>query len=599
MRRPPALLLLLVSLLALPAAAQSVGGLSLRDAAGERAWPAAPRLALELPAAPAVTLDSVVRAMPEKVLEIEEWNASGHVPLRNGVRRPFVDPVRVQVGGAAAKRAVSPLGRGIAAATSRGIAWATNVKVGGASRLRLHLSNVKLPDDAVLWVYGGNDTTAFGRELVDPSGGLWTPSAWGDTIHLELEIGASETASFAVDEVLELLDCVECGGHAAAPTVAAWPPHSTKPNDTPSCLVDVMCVTQTPLPLDNVKRAIAHLEFVVPEGGAACSGGLINDAQGDGTPYLITANHCISTQSAASSVQAYFDWTYASCVSTTIPPLSGVPKASGAALLATKSADSGSDVTLLRLNSRPAGRFLLGWTNDRTAVQTGTTLYRVSHPAPSGFGVQPQQYSTSAVTASGPRCGLVASNFIFATNQIGGTYAGSSGAPDLLEDGRIAGQLFGGCAPVGHDPQSGCDTAVLNVDGAFSASFAALQPFLNPSAALCTPSATVACLNESRFSVRIDWKTSGGQTGQGQVINLTDNSVLFWFFGPDNVEVLVKVLNGCPVSNTYWVFSAAATDVEYTITVTDALAGKTKTYFHAGGAAAPAVTDTNAFATCP
>jgi len=567
----------------MPAAAQSVRGLSLRDAAGERAWPAAPRLALELPAAPAVTLDSVVRAMPEKVVEIDDWNASGHVPLRNGVRRPFVDPVRVQVGAGAAKRVVSPLGRGIVAATSRGIAWATSVKVDGASRLRLHLSNVKLPDDAVLWVYGGNDSAAFGRELLDPSGGLWTPAAWGDTIHLELEIGANETASFAVDEVLELLDAGR----------------SVKPSDTPSCLVDVMCVTSTPLPLDNVKRAIAHLEFVVPEGGAACTGGLVNDAQGDGAPYLLTANHCISTQSAASSLQAYFDWTYASCVSNTIPPLSGVPKASGASLLATKPADSGSDVTLLRLNSRPANRFLLGWTNDRTTVQTGTTLYRISHPAPSGFGVQPQQYSTSAVTASGPRCGLVASNFIFAANQIGGTYGGSSGAPDLLEDGRIVGQLFGGCAPVGHDPQSGCDAAVLNIDGAFSASFAALLPFLNPSAALCTPSATVACLDENRFSVRIDWKTSGGQTGQGQVISLTDNSVLFWFFGPDNVEVLVKVLNGCPVSNTYWVFSAAATDVEYTITVTDTLAGKTKTYPHAGGSAAPAVTDTNAFATCP
>ncbi|HKS21356.1 MAG TPA: hypothetical protein VJZ76_01055, partial [Thermoanaerobaculia bacterium] len=79
MSRNPALPALLVSLLAFPAAAQSVGGLSLRDAAGEKALPAAPRLALELPSAPAVTLDSVVRAMPEKVVEIDEWNAAGHV----------------------------------------------------------------------------------------------------------------------------------------------------------------------------------------------------------------------------------------------------------------------------------------------------------------------------------------------------------------------------------------------------------------------------------------------------------------------------------------------------------------------------------------
>src|SRR3954453_1813831 len=180
-RKSPLLLSFLVSLLvAAVALAQSVEPFSMRDAVGEKAYPAAPRLAQLVPVAPAVPLDTVARAMPEKVAEIEQWNASGHVPWRNGVRRPLVDAVKVQLGGAllAAKNGPAPLGRGVAATTSRGLAWSGNVKVDSAHRLRLHLSHVRLPDSAVLWVYGGSDSTAFGRELLDPQGGLWTPSAW-------------------------------------------------------------------------------------------------------------------------------------------------------------------------------------------------------------------------------------------------------------------------------------------------------------------------------------------------------------------------------------------------------------------------------------
>ncbi|HMC68780.1 MAG TPA: PKD domain-containing protein, partial [Mycobacteriales bacterium] len=103
------------------------------------------------------------------------------------------------------------------------------------------------------------------------------------------------------------------------------------------------------------------------------------------------------------------------------------------------------------------------------------------------------------------------------------------------------------------------------------------------------------CLSGGRFAVKIDWKTSDGKSsGVAAPIKYTPDSGLFWFFGPDNIEVLLKVLNACTLNNKYWVFAAATTDVEYTITVTDTLTGKAKTYFHAGGTPAPAITDTDA-----
>ncbi|HVS65469.1 MAG TPA: hypothetical protein VMT85_18420 [Thermoanaerobaculia bacterium] len=45
-------------------------------------------------------------------------------------------------------------------------------------------------------------------------------------------------------------------------------------------------------------------------------------------------------------------------------------------------------------------------------------------------------------------------------------------------------------------------------------------------------------------------------------------------------------------------FSAATSNVEYTLTITDTRTGGTREYFNPLGRQAPAITDTGAFATC-
>ena len=74
---------------------------------------------------------------------------------------------------------------------------------------------------------------------------------------------------------------------------------------------------------------------------------------------------------------------------------------------------------------------------------------------------------------------------------------------------------------------------------------------------------------------------------------------MFWFFNADNWEMLIKVLNGCSITNHFWVFAAATTNVEYTLQVTDTDTGVVKQYFNPLGVSAAAITDTGAFATCP
>ena len=108
------------------------------------------------------------------------------------------------------------------------------------------------------------------------------------------------------------------------------------------------------------------------------------------------------------------------------------------------------------------------------------------------------------------------------------------------------------------------------------------------------------CLNGGRFRVEVDWKDFAGGTGDGRVVPFgSDDSGLLWFFAADNWEMLIKVLDGCGLNQNYWVFAAATTNVEYTLTVTDTMTGQEVSYFNPLGQAASAITDTAAFATCP
>ncbi len=120
----------------------------------------------------------------------------------------------------------------------------------------------------------------------------------------------------------------------------------------------------------------------------------------------------------------------------------------------------------------------------------------------------------------------------------------------------------------------------------------------------CAPSATDMCLNDGRFKVEVDWRSFNDEIGVGKVVGGTpsDDSGIFYFFTPDNWEMLVKVLDVCDNPNVnphFWVFFAATTDVEYTVTITDTQTSAVRQYSNPLGNAAAAITDTSAFATCP
>jgi hypothetical protein len=118
---------------------------------------------------------------------------------------------------------------------------------------------------------------------------------------------------------------------------------------------------------------------------------------------------------------------------------------------------------------------------------------------------------------------------------------------------------------------------------------------------VCVAGGTTLCLGDGRFRVTVVWRTSGGDSGDGQAVPFSDDTGFFWFFDPDNLELILKVLDACelPGFNNFWVFFAATTNVDFTVTVTDTVSGVTKEYTNPGGQAATPVQDTITFDTCP
>jgi len=70
----------------------------------------------------------------------------------------------------------------------------------------------------------------------------------------------------------------------------------------------------------------------------------------------------------------------------------------------------------------------------------------------------------------------------------------------------------------------------------------------------------------------------GITNASAQAVPLTGDTGYFWFFSSNNVELVIKVVDGRAFNGFFWVFYGALSDVAYTITVTDTQTGGIKTY---------------------
>ncbi len=105
------------------------------------------------------------------------------------------------------------------------------------------------------------------------------------------------------------------------------------------------------------------------------------------------------------------------------------------------------------------------------------------------------------------------------------------------------------------------------------------------------------CLMGGRFQVSATYSVDG-DGGQAQALPATTDAGQFTFFDEANVELDIKVLDGCAITNYVWVFIAGLTDVGVEITVTDTITGAVRSYASEDGTPFELIRDVEAFATC-
>ena len=115
--------------------------------------------------------------------------------------------------------------------------------------------------------------------------------------------------------------------------------------------------------------------------------------------------------------------------------------------------------------------------------------------------------------------------------------------------------------------------------------------------AACVEDDDTLCLNEGRFRVEVQWET-GRASDRGDAEPLTNDTGDFWFFSPDNTELVVKVLDGCAFNERFWVYAGGLTDVKVVMTVIDSETGVAATYYNPPGTRFRPVQDTESFAVC-
>jgi hypothetical protein len=136
-----------------------------------------------------------------------------------------------------------------------------------------------------------------------------------------------------------------------------------------------------------------------------------------------------------------------------------------------------------------------------------------------------------------------------------------------------------------------------NSGGSFQASFDNLILDSSPPGS-CIPDSHTLCFQSGRFKATATYDAGNGNAGQAHAVPAGDSG-LFWFFSPSNIEIVLKVLDGCPLGGHFWVFAGGLTNVQVTITVTDTQTAITRAYHNPTGIAFTPIQDTSAFTCAP
>ncbi len=244
--------------------------------------------------------------------------------------------------------------------------WRLRIASPGARHLNLAFDRFDLPAGARLWLYGADGAMVRGPYTVadrNAAGGLWTPIVRGDEVVVELHLpaGLPQQADLSIASInhgFREFDDPVAGGETKQGT----------------CNIDVICPEG-----DGWRDQIRSTARISILGSFLCSAQLVNNTAEDGTPYLLTAQHCVENASQATSVVAFWNYEAPECGLLAGGNLS--QSQSGATLVSIWEWRFGSDFALLLLDETPDPSFNVyyaGW-DVSGAIPTGSV--GIHHPS--------------------------------------------------------------------------------------------------------------------------------------------------------------------------------------------------------------------------
>jgi hypothetical protein len=328
--------------------------------------------------------------------------------------------------------------------------WRAVIESPGALQVRVHISGFSAGSGR-LWVYGGGDEFLGPYSEKGPldSGEFWSGTVKGPRAVLEYE-GAAKPL-FRLDALSHAWVNVT-GPSGAGPA---------------SCELDAACYSPY---LQYIPGTFLYL-FVADSGGLyQCSAAMVHTKAHTGEPYWLTANHCISTESEAQSVEAHFA-DYAPACNYPVPPQGyGVARYPHFLVGAP---ESGGDYSLLRF-PEDTGTAYFDLATTEPAV--GESLTGIHYPRGSfahiAFGVRDPDQDVNVQGTTAP-----AAEYYQVEMRQGILEPGSSGSPLLNAKGEIVG--VASAAPSAPTPEAMCSIRpFVAVYGRVSQGMSLLAPYL-------------------------------------------------------------------------------------------------------------------------
>jgi hypothetical protein len=327
--------------------------------------------------------------------------------------------------------------------------WRARVGSAGAKLLNFRFGQFRLPPSGRLYVYDTAGQVVQGpytSASQTPEGMLWTAVVPGAEAVLELRVSDAERGQvrLALDTVYH--------GYATLDEVMARSDLANTPSA--SCEINVACPAGANWSNEIRSAAVFTAQDSVI-GEFICSGDLVNNQRGDGTPYFLTAHHCRvgwSGTSPASSMVVYWNYQASSCDGSSG---SLADNQTGAIFDAT---DATSDFDLLTLSSAPAASWNVRFAGLDASGAVPTSGVGIHQPE--GDIKKISTYTAPASSTAATLCTqtVPGTNACLTSQSIqawavnwaqGITEEGSSGSGLWDENHRIVGVLSGGSSACG------------------------------------------------------------------------------------------------------------------------------------------------------